>query len=45
MRDSSPSDWFIAGMFFTLGAMSAIALVGIVIVVVGVYIFGVAIHR
>jgi hypothetical protein len=31
MREARPSDWFIAGLFFTLGAMGALALVGCVV--------------
>ena len=34
MRDARPSDWFIAGLFFTFGAIGAGVLVAIVVAVV-----------
>jgi hypothetical protein len=31
MRDARPSDWFIAGMFFTFGALAAALLIAAVV--------------
>lgn len=38
VRDARPSDWFIAGMFFMLGAIAAAAVVGIIVVLVGLIV-------
>lgn len=45
MRDARPSDWFIAGMFFTFGAVGAGLIMAAVAVVVLALGFGALLHR
>ncbi len=46
MRDARPSDWFIAGMFFTFGAVGAgLIMAAVVVVVVLALGLGALLHR
>jgi hypothetical protein len=44
MRDARPSDWFIAGLFFTFGAIGAGILIAIVVGLVLLLGLGAALH-
>ena len=45
VRDARPGDWFIAGLFFTLGAAAAGVLIGVVLLLVSLLGFGALLHR
>jgi hypothetical protein len=45
MRDARPSDWFIAGMFFTFGAVGAALIMAAVVVVALALGLGALLHR
>jgi hypothetical protein len=45
MRDARPSDWFIAGMFFTFGAVGAGLIMAAVVVVALALGLGALLHR
>jgi hypothetical protein len=45
MRDARPSDWFIAGMFFTFGAVGVGLIMAAVVVVALALGLGALLHR
>jgi hypothetical protein len=45
MRDARPSDWFIAGIFFTFGAVGAGLIMAAVVVVALALGLGALLHR
>jgi hypothetical protein len=45
VRDARPSDWFIAGMFFTFGAIGASLIIAAVVVVGLALGLGALLHR